>query len=120
LGQFDRSRFDHIGVVTDVEHPGESWVEATRVWVTSPRAHPYNVEFVRFEPDSPITGPLRTEPHVAYRVPDVRRAIEGHVVLAEPFHPAPDPDFLIVAFVEIDGAVVEFMQYSDPDEEGWF
>jgi hypothetical protein len=120
LSQFDRSRFDHIGVVTDVKQPGESWVAATRVWVTSPRAHPYNVEFVRFEPDSPITGPLRTEPHVAYRVPSVHHAIEGHVVLAEPFQPAPDPDFLTVAFVEIDGAVVELMQYGDPDEEGWF
>ena len=68
----------------------------------------------------PMISEDGTEPHVAYRVPDVRRAIEGHVVLAEPFHPAPDPDFLIVAFVEIDGAVVEFMQYGDPDEEGWF
>jgi len=23
-------------------------------------------------------------------------------------------------FVLIDGAVVEFMQYANPDEEGWF
>jgi hypothetical protein len=25
-----------------------------------------------------------------------------------------------VAFVEVDGAVVELMQYGDPDETGWF
>jgi hypothetical protein len=118
--QFDRNRFDHIGVVTDERQEGESWVDATRVWVTSPRAHPFNVEFVRFEPDSPVTGPLRTEPHVAYRVDDIQAALTGRKVLLEPFPPAPDPNFLVVAFVQVGSAVVEFMQYGDPDEEGWF
>jgi hypothetical protein len=118
--QFDRARFDHVGVVTSVPQAGESWVEATRVWVTSPRAHPFNVEFLRFEDDSPITGPLRTDPHVAYRVADVNEAIRGQEILAEPFQPAPDPEFLTVAFVYVDGAVVEFMQYANPEEEGWF
>ena len=85
MPQFDRSRFDHIGLITDEAKPGESWVEATRVWVTSPREHPFNVEWLRFEPDTPVTGPLRTEPHVAYRVDDVQAALEGLDVLAEPF-----------------------------------
>ena len=116
--EFDRSRFDHIGIPTSQAREGESWVEATRVWVTSPRASPCNVEWLRFEPDSPVEGPLRTEPHVAYRVDDVARAIEGHTVLAEPFDVG--NGFLTVAFVELDGAVVEFMQYADPDEAGWF
>jgi hypothetical protein len=116
--QFDRSRFDHIGLPTSLPREGESWVEATRVWVTSPRAHPCNVEWLRFEPDSPVEGPLRTEPHVAYRVDDVAAAIEGHDVLAEPFDVG--DGFLKVAFVALDGAVVEFMQYTNPDESGWF
>ena len=58
------------------------------------------------------------EPHVAYRVPDVNAAIEGHEVLAEPFDVG--DGFLTVAFVLVDGAVIEFMQYTNPDEEGWF
>ena len=77
MPQFARSGFDHIGLITDDVKPGESWVEATRVWVTNPREHPYNVEWLRFEPDSPVTGPLRTEPHVAYRVDDVQRRDRG-------------------------------------------
>ena len=40
-------------------------------------------------------------------------------MLAEPFEPGP-PGFLTVAFVDVGGAIVEFMQYGDPDEEGWF
>ena len=118
MNAFDRAAFDHVGVVTEEPKAGESWVEATRVWVTSPRAHPYNIEWLRFEPDSPVTGPLRWEPHVAYRVPDVRAATEGHEVLAEPVDVG--NGFLTVSFVLVDGAVVEFMEYANPDEEGWF
>lgn len=100
---------------------GESFVAATRVWVTSPRAGGHNIEWLRFEPDTPVTGLLRTDPHVAYRVEDLDAAIEGEAVLAEPFDPTGRGDgFLRVAFVEVDGAVVELMEYADPDEAGWF
>ncbi len=119
MKQFDRSKFDHIGIVTTQKQPRESWVEATRVWVTSPRDHQYNVEFLRFEPDTPVTGPLRTEPHVAYRVDDLERSIEGHEIVLEPFD-ASGTGFVRVAFVHVDGALIELMQYADPDEEGWF
>jgi len=40
-------------------------------------------------------------------------------VLAEPFDPS-GTGFVTVAFALVDGAVVEFMQYANPDEEGWF
>jgi hypothetical protein len=117
--QIDRSRFDHIGIVTETKQPKESWVEATRVWVTNPREHPYNIEFLRFEPDTPVTGVLRTEPHVAYRVDDLEKAIEGHEVVLEPFD-ATGVGMMRVAFVNVGGALVEFMQYANPDETGWF
>jgi hypothetical protein len=89
--------------------------------VTNPRASDIDVEWLRFEPDSPVTGPLRSEPHLAYRVDDLASALEGHAVLLEPFDPTGWGDnFLRVAFVQVDGAVVELMQYGNPDEEGWF
>jgi hypothetical protein len=116
--QFDRAKFDHIGIVTSEKKEGERWVEATRCWVTSPRAHSYNIEWLRYEPDSPVAGPLRTDPHVAYRVLDVRAALEGHEVVAQPFDVG--NGFLTVAFVSVDAALVEFMEYANPDEEGWF
>ena len=118
MSRVERFRFDHVGLVTTNKKEGESWVEATRVWVTNPREHPFHVEWLRFEEDSPVTGLLRTDPHVAYRVDDVRAAIKGHRVLLEPFDVG--RGFATVAFVDIGGAVVEFMQYANPEEEGWF
>lgn len=119
MQQVDRSTFDHIGIVTEQKQPKESWVESTRVWVTSPREHPYNIEFLRFEPDTPVTGVLRTEPHVAYRVPDLAAALAGHEIVLEPFDAA-GTGFCWVAFVNVGGALVELMQYADPNETGWF
>ena len=89
--------------------------------MTNPRASAWNIEWLRFEPDTPVTGLLRTEPHVAYRVEDLDAALVGRTVLAEPFDPTGrGDDFLRVAFVEVDGAVIELMQYGNPDETGWF
>ena len=113
-----RARFDHIGVITEERHDGEVFVDATRVWVTSPRDHPFHVEYLRFEPDTTVTGPVRDAPHVAYRVDDVHDAIAGHELLLGPFEVG--GGFCQVAFVRIGDAVVEFMQYRDPGEEGWF
>ncbi len=115
---FERGVFDHIGIPTDRELEGAVFVEATRVWVTSPRDHPANVEWLYFEPDSPVVGPLRELPHVAYRTLDLDAAMQGLEILLEPFEVG--DGFARVAFVLVEGAPVELMQYADPDETGWF
>jgi hypothetical protein len=116
--ELDRDRFDHVGFITDEKKPGERWIEEARLWVTSPRETPFNVEWLRFEPDSPVTGRTRTEPHVAYRVEDLATAIEGYEVVLEPTVIA--DGFVTLAYVDVGGALVEFMQYRNPNEEGWF
>ncbi len=103
--------FSHIGLITDEKKEGETFVEATRVWITDFVQHPCHVEWLRFEPDSPVTGPVRNQAHVAYRVDSIEEAAGGMKVLMEPFNPM---DGLRVAFYETaDGAVVEFMEYDE-------
>jgi hypothetical protein len=109
--------FDHIGLVTNEKKTGEDWVESTRVWVTNPKEHPFRVEWLRYEPDSPVTGPVREKAHVAYRVDDIAEAARGLKVLLKPFEVG---GFTRVGFYETgDGVVVELMQYlGNPDQ--WF
>jgi hypothetical protein len=83
-----------------------------------PARPPFHVEYLRYEPDTTVTGPVRDTPHVAYRVDDVASAIAGHELLLGPFEVG--GGFCKVAFVLIGGAVVEYMQYANPEEEGWF
>ena len=104
-------QFSHIGVITEEAKPGEVFVEATRVWVTDFANHPFHVEWLRFEPDSPVTGPVREQPHVAYRVDSIEDAALGLPVLLEPFRPR---EGLRVGFyLSDDGAVVELMEYDE-------
>ena len=103
-------RFEHIGIITTEPKPGESYVAATRVWRTDFTTHPYRVEWLRFEPDSPVTGPVREQPHVAFRVASIAQAAKGLKVLIEPF----DAGIAKVGFYQTeDGAVVEFMEYYE-------
>ena len=103
-------KFAHMGLPTDDVQQGEIYVSDTKVWVTDPDDHPYRVEFLRYEADSPVTGPLRELPHMAFETDDLQGDIEGEDVILEPFEPL---DGLTVVFILKDGAVFEFMQYHD-------
>lgn len=111
--------FDHVGYITDVKQGEEDFVEATRVWVTNPKDHPYKVEWLRFEPDTPVTGPVRDKAHVAYKVESLDKEIKERnlKVLLEPFEVG---GFLRVGFFEYeDGTILELMEYLGDDKE-WF
>ena len=102
-------KFHHVGLPTDEVQPNETYVPATKVSVTDPDAHPYKVEFLRYEADSPTTGPLRELPHLAFETDDIQRELEGQEVILEPFVPMPG---LTVAFILRDGAVFEYMKFD--------
>lgn len=109
-------QFHHIGMPTDDCQSGEFYVEETKVWVTDPRKHPYHVEYLRFEHDSPVTGPVRDLPHVAFRVDDLAAELVGEEVLIEPFEPSPN---FTVAFILKDGAVIELMKFEKESDLPW-
>ena len=104
--------FHHIGMPTTESQPGETYVEDTKVWVTRPEDHPYRVEYLRFEDDSPVTGPVRDMPHVGYRLidTDIHEALKGEDVIIEPFTPM---EGLQVAFFMKNDAVIEYMQFRE-------
>lgn len=104
-------RFHHVGIITDEPQAGEIYVPETRVHVTNPTDHPYRIEYLRFEPDSPVSGPVRQQPHMAFEVDDLEAAIAGEDVLLGPFRAM---EGLRVVFVLKDGAVFEFMQFDAP------
>jgi hypothetical protein len=107
--------FDHVGVPTEEKQPGEMYVAATKVWVTDPARHPHKIEYLRYEPDSPVTGPVRELPHMAFQVDNLEAAMEGAQVILGPFQAT---ETTRVVFVLRDGAVFEYMHNSAPGH--WF
>jgi hypothetical protein len=104
-------RFHHVGIITDERRPGEIYVPETKVHVTNPADDPYRIEYLRFDPDSPVAGPVRHQPHMAFAVDDLEAEIAGQEVLLGPFRPMAG---LRVAFILKDGAVFEFMHFDAP------
>jgi hypothetical protein len=105
-------QFDHLGIPTTKKQPHEIWIEASRVWVTDAHLHPFGVEWLRFEPDSPVTGPLHDAPHLGFRVQsreEMNEASKGMKVVIEPF----DAGFCIAGFYETDGVMIELAWYYD-------
>lgn len=106
-------KFDHVGMPTTGKKPGRQFVAATRVWITDAYQHPFRVEWLCFEPDSPVTGPLHDLPHVAYRVDSIEEIKErgrGMKVLLEPF----DAGFAVAGFFQTaDGASIELIWYRE-------
>jgi hypothetical protein len=109
--------FDHVGLCTFEKKGEEDWVEATKVWVTNPKKHPFNVEWLRYADDSTVEKSFKERPHIAYRVDNLEEASKGMKVLLAPFEVG---GFLKVGFFEYkDGTVIEFMQYLG-DKDKWF
>ena len=101
------AEFRHFGVPTTVEGENETYLEGAKVHITDPESHPYKVEFLRFEPDSPLPEAVRTRPHAAFLVPDLDAALEGQNVIIPPFEPMEN---LRCAFIMDGDAVMELME----------
>jgi hypothetical protein len=101
------SEFHHFGVPTSAKAENESFIEGAKVHVTDPERHPFRVEFLRFEADSPLPEAVRTRPHAAFIVPDLNQALEGQNVIIPPFDATEE---LRCAFIMDDEAVIEVME----------
>ncbi len=102
-------RFHHVGVPTTTPHPGEVHLEALGMHVSGFPTSPYGVEWMRFDPKSPVHELIRTVPHVAFVVDDLDAALEGKDVLSPPSEPSAG---IRVAMIVHDGAPVELMEMA--------
>jgi hypothetical protein len=99
--------FSHIGIPTSVTRSDEIYLEGAKLFVTDFAKCENKIEWLRFEDDSPMPEQLKTVAHIAFKVEDLGKAMEGQEVLIEPFEPM---EGLKVAFIMADGAPVELMQ----------
>jgi hypothetical protein len=70
---------------------------------------PYGIEWMRFEPGSPISELIKTVPHVAFEVDDLESELEGMEILSDISSPS---DGVRVAMIVDNGAPVELMEFD--------
>jgi hypothetical protein len=100
-------RYHHLGIPTSIVRPDERYLPELGMHVSGYECSPFRIEWMRFEPDSPVPDLVQRVPHVAFEVDDLEAALEGREVLIEPNSPSPG---VLVAFVVENGAPVELMQ----------
>ena len=105
-------KYHHLGIPTEVPRAGETYLPKFKMHVSGYETSPYGVEWMRFEPDSPLPSLVKTVPHVAFEVDDLEAELVGKEVLIAPNSPSAG---LTVAFIVDDGAPIEFLQFrKDP------
>ena len=102
-------RYHHVGVPTDRPRPGEDFLEALKVHVSGFESSPYGVQWMRYEPDSPVHELIKAVPHVAFEVDDLEAALAGKNVLTPPNSPSPG---VIAAMIVDDGCPIELIQFT--------
>ncbi len=98
-------KYHHIGIPTDVPMYGSGY-----------ETSPYGVEWMRFEKDCSLPELVKAVPHVAFAVDDLDRAIAGTNVIIAPNSPY---EGVRVAFIEDNGAPIEFLQFDKSESEVW-
>jgi hypothetical protein len=99
--------FHHFGVPTSAKNDKETYIEGGKVYATNPDDHPYKVEFLRFDADSPMPEAVKTQSHAAFVVDSIEEALKGQNVIIEPFDAT---ETLRVAFIMDGDAVIELME----------
>ncbi|MFC1235638.1 VOC family protein [Vibrio sp. F74] len=102
-------KFSHLGIPTTDKFEGEIDLPHLKMTVSDHQNNPYGIQWQRFWKDAPYPELVKTMPHVAFEVDNLIAELEGKKIIIEPNSPS---DGLVVAFIEVNGAPVELMEYS--------
>ncbi len=107
--------YHHMGIPTDKPQAGERYSSAFKMYTTAGH-NEFRIQWHRFEEGCPLHPLVQSVPHIAFKVDSIEKAIEGKVVLLEPYYPF---DNYRVAIIEVEGAPVELIETSLSEEQIW-
>jgi ubiquinone/menaquinone biosynthesis C-methylase UbiE len=102
-------KYHHIGIPTKAPREGEKYIAQYKMYVSGFSRSPFGYEWMRFEPDCPLSAIIQTLPHVAFEVADIDAALEGLEVLSPPGVPS---EGVRSAMVMHNGAPVELIEFK--------
>ena len=101
-------RYHHLGIPTNTPKAGERYLRKFRMYVSGFESSPYGIEWMRFEPDSPISNLIKTVPHIAFEVDDLDAALAGKNIVTQPNSPSAG---VRVAMIIHNGAPIELIEF---------
>ena len=102
-------KFNHVGIPVTGSFEGEIDLPHLKMTVSDHENNPYGIQWQRYWKNAPYPELVKTVPHVAFVVDNLDDELEGKIIIIKPNSPS---DGLRVAFIEVNGAPVELMEYS--------
>ena len=109
-------KYHHIGLPTTIFQKNEEYNEEWKYFGSGYFESQFGIEWLRIEKNSPLHPLIKTVPHIAFVVKDIKKSILGRKVIYGPNSPA---EGVTVCFIEVDEAPVEFLQFDKPENEIW-
>jgi len=103
-------KFNHVGIPVTGNFEGEIDLPHLKMTVSDHENNPYGIQWQRYWDDAPYPELVKTVPHVAFVVQDLEAEILDKNIIIKPNSPS---EGLIVAFIEVNGAPVELMEYQN-------
>ncbi|MEW6991619.1 hypothetical protein AADZ91_13135 [Colwelliaceae bacterium 6441] len=88
------------------ERSNESHLAELKMYVDNPE-NEFKIGWVKYQADAPYHNTVKQFPHLAFEVDNIEEKVAGQTIIIEPNSPTAG---LIVGFIEICGAPVEFIQ----------
>lgn len=98
--------YDHIGIPSRSRREGMLYFPEFKVWTSDYEKSLYRIEWIFFEEGNNFHPLIQTIAHVCFIVQDIQQAVRGKKILLPTVH---YQDYYM-AFIEDDGAPIEFIQ----------
>lgn len=102
--------YHHFGICTNSKRKDSIYLEAYKLHCTDHQAHPFGIQWMNYDKECTLPAIVQNIAHVAFQVNDLHKAIENKKVIIEPNSPSKG---VLVAFIEENGAPIEFLQIDD-------
>jgi len=100
-----------LGIPTSERKENEKFIPHLKFYVAGFTESPYGVEWMRFEPDSPVHKLIQTVPHIAFEVGNLELELSKRrfKILEEVSFPS---EGVRVAMIEHNGAPIELIEFK--------
>ena len=105
-----RYKYHHVGIPTRRKLPGMVDIPHLKIHATDHESNAFGIQWMMYGEHCDVPDLVRTVPHVAFEVDNLKAAIKGRKVIVRPNSPSPG---VVVAMIEEAGAPVELLQFTD-------
>jgi len=108
MTKFDSAKYqyDHIAIIIDKPRDGGIYFPEFKIWTSDYQQSEFRIEWICFDKDCKFHPLIQSVSHVCFVVKNIQEAVKGRKILMEPFLLKD----LWIAFIEDNGAVIEFFQ----------